>query len=374
MRKAMFYPFSARCLPLTFSMSKFQPEYRMSALVSPVGLGLFGRTPFYAANRTGESDLLVQCEIEVALKQCDALIVPYGDYKNDPSFYNAIDVIHCAVAMGKEIFCCLPLRKPQRKEIENACQIYGATWHNGFQESFNIFNRISYGNYKAHVPVVFVHDLGIEADSFEITLSLTNKFIRDGYKVSTVGPNPEYNILGFHGSSLLLSMLYGYEKLRNVPQFIKKLKFYMHMIEVNENPDVILFHCPGAAVPMDQLFQNDSGVYTYLVSRAIRPDFSLVCMAYSTPSDESIRSIHTELDYQFGFGIDALHLSNCTLHVETTKFTGAEQHVFIPEESALETAYNMRLKGQNNIPIFCALNESDQEQLYAYITNILGAL
>ena len=27
-------------------------EYSISALVSPVGLGLFGRTPFYAANRT----------------------------------------------------------------------------------------------------------------------------------------------------------------------------------------------------------------------------------------------------------------------------------------------------------------------------------
>ena len=52
MRKAMIYPFSARCLPLTLYFSKFQPEYSISALVSPVGLGLFGRTPFYAANRT----------------------------------------------------------------------------------------------------------------------------------------------------------------------------------------------------------------------------------------------------------------------------------------------------------------------------------
>ena len=46
MRKAMIYPFSARCLPLTLYFSKFQPEYSISALVSPVGLGLFGRTPF----------------------------------------------------------------------------------------------------------------------------------------------------------------------------------------------------------------------------------------------------------------------------------------------------------------------------------------
>lgn len=100
MRKAMIYPFSARCLPLTLYFSKFQPEYSISALVSPVGLGLFGRTPFYAANRTGESDLLVQCEIEVALKQCDALIVPYGDYKNDPS----LDVFHDSV--GCSILKC----------------------------------------------------------------------------------------------------------------------------------------------------------------------------------------------------------------------------------------------------------------------------
>ena len=44
MRKAMIYPFSARCLPLTLYFSKFQPEYSISALVSPVGLGLFGRS------------------------------------------------------------------------------------------------------------------------------------------------------------------------------------------------------------------------------------------------------------------------------------------------------------------------------------------
>lgn len=373
MRSAIIYPFSDKSLPLYLYFSKFQPEYQITALVSPPGLGLAGHTPFHAANRSGESAILVQSEIEMPLQQCDALIVPFGDHKNDPSFCDAIAVMRHAAELGKEIFCCLKLTNSQRKEFKDICHMSGAIWHDGFQESIDVFKQVFYGEYKVTAPVVFVHDLGIEADSFEVTLSLAYRFLQDGYKVSVVGPKPEYNILGFRGSSLLLNMLYGHEFLKNIPRYIKLLQLYMHMVEVKENPDVILFHCPGAAVPMNDLFQNDSGVYTYLVSRAIRPDFSLVCMAYSTPTEEALRVIHTELEYQFGFGIDALHLSNRALHVDTTKFTGTEQHVYLSEAKALEEVCDMRLEKHDCIPVFNALSDREQELLYSKVINTLGS-
>lgn len=364
MRNTMIYPFSDKSVPLVLYFSKFQPEYEITTLVSPPGLGLAGHSPFYAVNRDGDSSLVVQSDVETAMQQCDALIVPFGDHKNDPVFCDALDVVRCAAEMGKEIFCCLKLTNLQRKEFKDICRMHDADWHDAFLEPTDVFKHVSFGDYQFGVPIVFVHNLGIDADSFEVTLSLAHRFIRDGYKVSVIGPNPEYNVIGFHGSSLLLSMIYGNVFLRNIPRFIKILEFYVHMIEVKENPDIILFHCPGATMPMKGLMRNDSGVYMYLISRAIRPDFSLVCMPYNSASTETINAIHSELTYQFGYGIDALHISNRTLHVETTKYYGEEQHIYFSERAAVGKAYEMRSKNQDGVPIFSALNTAEQELLY----------
>ena len=154
MRKAMIYPFQLGVSPLTLYFSKFQPEYSISALVSPVGLGIIWAHTVLRSQSHWRKWFACAMWNRGCTEAMWCAYCAIWWLQEWSLIYNAIDVIHCAVAMGKEIFCCLPLRKPQRKEIENACQIYGATWHNGFQESFNIFNRISYGNYKAHVPVV----------------------------------------------------------------------------------------------------------------------------------------------------------------------------------------------------------------------------
>lgn len=371
MQNTIIYPFSSKCIPLLLYFAEIHPPYRISSLVSPPGLGLAGHSPFYAANRASESSLLVQSDIESALHHCDALLVPFGDTKNDPSYYDVITVIHQAAKMRKEIFCCLKLSNIQRKMLKEICEQHGAIWHDGWQESINMRKHTSYGKHSISAPVIFIHNFGIEADCFEITLSLAHRFLKDGYKISVIGPAPEYNILGFHGSSLLLDALYGIEPLKLVPQFIKAINQYVHMVETIESPDVILFHCPGAAAPMSELIQNDSGVYTYLISRSIRPDFSLVCMAYSALTESAVQIIHKELEYQFGFGIDALHLSNRALHIETTKFTGTEQHVYLPENTALERINSIRLGGYNSIPVFCALTEKEKDQLYNHVVRTL---
>lgn len=373
MRDTMIYPFSDRCLPLLIYFPKFQPQYRITALVSPPGLGLSGHTPFYAANRVDRGALLVQSDVESSLQQCDTLIVPFGDHKHDPAFSDAIEVMRCAAEMGKEIFCCLKITDGQRRELKDICRAHRVNWHDGFVEHSNVFKGISYRDYKIATPIVFIHNLGVEADTFEVTLALASRFLKDGYRVSVIGPYPEYNLLGFHGSSLLLNLLYGHETLKNIPRFIAGLQLYVHMVEIKENPDIILFHCPGSAVPMTGMFQSDCGVYTYLISRAIRPDFSLVCMAFATPGTEAIQTIHTELECQFGFGIDALHLSNRVLHVETTKLLGVEQHAYLKEESVLEKVCSMRSDEHGKIPVFNALSEEEQNLLCAHILKSLNS-
>lgn len=77
--------------------------------------------------------------------------------------------------------------------------------HYGFHEKSYRAEYRTTNIYKPSVPVVFVHNLTLEADSFEVTLSLTQRFRRDGVRVSVIGARPEYNFLGMNGSSLLLN-------------------------------------------------------------------------------------------------------------------------------------------------------------------------
>ena len=136
--------------------------------------------------------------------------------------------------------------------------------------------------------------------------------------------------------------------------------------------DVILLHCPGAVLPMKGVYQNDNGVYTFILTRAIRPDFSLMCMSFGSPTIKEIQIINEELMCRFGFGMDTIHLSNRALHVDAAKYQRKEQYFFLPEEYAINNAANMNSESPIDLPVFCALNDQGLTCLYAHIIKTLG--
>lgn len=372
MRRAVIYPFSVKSLPVYTYFPAFCPEYEISALISPLGLGLAGHDPMHAANRSGQSPLRVESGIEEALKRSDALIVPCGDWKTDPVYCDILPVLYRAAEQGKEIFCCLKLAASQAKELKKICRTRGAAFHDGFLGSVDVRSQIPYGPYTANAPVVFVHDLGIEADSFEIVLSLAARFRRDGYRVSVIGPRPEYNLLGFCAPSPLLNMAYGNRRLKDVPQFVAQLQLCVNLLELREKPDVILLHSPGATMSESSFLRDANGVYTYLLSRAVQPDFSLACMTYGRPNAKELLAVHYESKYQYGFGIDAAHLSNRAVNPAASRLGRQDEYFFLPEDRALEAARQMREEAFTGIPVFSALNEEEKELLYAQVQKYLG--
>lgn len=371
MRRAVIYPFSVRSLPVFTYFPIFRPEYEISALVSPPGLGLAGRGPAYAANRSGQIAPLVESRIAAPLERSDALIIPWGDWKTDPAYCDILPVLYRAAERGKEIFCCLKLAASQAKELKKICRAHGAAFHDGFLEPANVRGQIPYGPYTANAPVVFVHNLGIEADSFEVVLSLAARFRRDGYRASVIGPRPEYNILGFCAPAPLLNMAYGNRRLKDVPQFVAQLQLRVHLIELQEKPDVILLHSPGAAMPESSFLRDANGICTYLLTRAVQPDFSLACVTYGRSSAEELLAVHYELKYQYGFGIDAAHLSNRIAAPADARPARPDEYFFLPEDQALEAARRMRTEAFACIPVFSALNGEEQELLYAQVRKCL---
>ena len=356
MYKLAIYPFSQSSSPLYEFFPIFRSEYKVAHLVSPAGLGLAGHDAGYATNRSNLGTI-VQDDIEDALGECDALLVPFGDLKTDPAFFDAFAVMCKAAEQGKTVFCAPKLTHNQYNTLNSIA----SALHYGFHEKSNRVEYVTTNMYKPGVPVVFVHNLTLEADSFEVTLSLAQRFRRDGTRVSVIGTRPEYNFLGLNGSSLLLDFFYGNQTIRSVPQCIQNFRHYLRTVELLQHPEVILINVPGAAISNQGYYYNEAGVFFYLMTRIVRPDYAVVCMPYANLTTEVFQTINKELQAKFDCGLELVHFSNKILHVEQTSLTQKEQTLYVPENEVVQKARELRKKG---LPIYCALIEEEKEALY----------
>ena len=212
-----------------------------------------------------------------------------------------------------------------------------------------------------------MHNLTLEADSFEVTLSLTQRFRRDGVRVSVIGARPEYNFLGMNGSSLLLNFFYGNQRIDSVPECIKAFHHYLRTIELSQHPDVILINIPGAAIPTPNYY-NETGVYLYLMSQIVRPDYAVVCMPYADLTVDAFQTLHTNLQLKFSCGMDLVHFSNKVLHVEQARHSEKEQTLYLPEQEIINKTKTLRETG---LPFYSALIEEEKESLYQSLLNKL---
>lgn len=356
MNKLAIYPFSQSSSPLYEFLPIFRPEYETVHLVSPVGLSLAGYDVGHATNRSNMG-IIVQDDIDQALADCDALLVPFGDLKTDPAFYDAFAVMCKAAEQGKTVFCAPKLTQSQYKKLNSIA----SSLHYGFLEKAYRAEYVTTTMYSPSAPVVFVHNLTLEADSFEVTLSLAQSFKRDGHRVSVIGARPEYNFLGMNGASLLMNCVYGNQTYCSTPQYIQAFHHYLRIIELNQRPDVILVNIPGAAIPARDLYYNEAGIYLFLLSRIVRPDYAIVCMPYTALTADAFHSIDEELRAKFGCGLDMIHFTNRCIHGEQARHTGKEQTIYLPEKVILQKTQKLR---KNNIPAYCALVQEERESLY----------
>lgn len=365
MKKISIYPFTDSSLPLIEYLPIFLPDCEIVAVVSPLGLGLDGFDAAISANRT-PIGITVQSDIQNAIDMSDIILVPHGS-SEDPVFQKVTEVIERTLRAGKDVWCGMSLTTKQLKELKSLCKNSTSKFCYGLDESFDWKHDTFYGEYTPSVPVVLVHNLTAEADSFEVTLSLAERFQKDGYQISVIGGRPEYNFFGMHGASLFLNSFYGDEKLSEIPLLLRLYVQYFRHIEAKEHPDVILVNYPGAAMGVKGVYQNESGVLTYLLTQAIRPDYAVVCMLYHEATVSEIRILDKELESRFNIGMDCIHTSNKVLHAEQSKQRNSLQTFYLPMERALEQSSKLR----KEFPAFCALQASQKDEMYRWILDSL---
>ena len=365
MKRVALYPFTSDSFPLLQYLPIFRPDYQIVEVLSPLGTGFSGRDASVSVNRS-DSGMMVSSDVQKAMTNCDVLLVPYGK-PDDPVFSDACALMKRAAEMGRDIWCGMKLTQKQIRELSRLCRNHQVEFCYGFQEKFRWRTENYYGNYKPSIPVVLVHNLTGEADSFEVTLALTQRFQKDGYRVSTLGGRPEYNFLGLHGASLFLETFYGNSTLKDVPLLLQMYLQYFRFIEAEERPDVILVNFPGAAIANGNLFFNESGVLIYLFTQAIRPDYAVVCTLYHEATPTYLQVISQELENRFGIGMDSTHISNRVLHSEQSRQKNKMETFYLPAEQAFQQAQKLKTERAT----FCAICEEEKDELY---NHIIGSL
>ncbi len=359
-KNVAIYPFSAESIPVVNYLHKLNPTYKISVLISPNGLGLIGKDASVADNRE-PMGITVQGNIINVLDQFDVLLITDGN-ETDDMHKNSYEYMMLAIENKKDIICALTLSDGKLETIQSKCNQFGVNFQYcidrletslGFQKLQSQLRSL----YTPSTPIIFVGGLIDNANNYEVLLSMATKLKNQGYKVSAVCEKRECKLYKFHTQPFFLK-----SKEYSEVEKITKYNQFINYIEQSENPDVILIQIPGGMMKYNNILTNDFGIYAYLISQALQPDYFICCTMYGSFPSEFSSKISDDFSCKFGFEINCIHMSNKMLDYQESlqrKKLCFLQYSHNKVNNAVDAC-----NYEDNIPVFNLLNESDNEKMY----------
>lgn len=354
------YPFSADSIPIAIYLNRMNPFYEISQLISPSGLGLVGRDASAADNRK-PMGITVKGSIRNLLDEFDVLLITSGNEK-DEIHKRSYENMLIGIENKKDIICAMSISEDKLEEISLRSQQANISFQycNSRVKNASAFNcnqQQAVTLYTPSVPVIFIGGLVDQANNYEILLSTSDKLKQQGYKVSAICEKSECELFGFHAHP---NFFMGND-ISEIDKIIEFNKFVQH-IELWEHPDVILIQIPGGMMKYNNILTNDFGIYAYLISQAIQPDYFICCTVYGFFSKEFSSLISNDFYYKFGFRIDCFHMSNMMMDIQES--IEKKQLCFLrnPHDNINKVVKSCNEGGE--IPIYDLLNELDLENMF----------
>lgn len=365
MKKAVLYPFSADHTALLKYWDRYVSDYEIFKVVSPLGSGLCGQDAGMADNRENMG-IQVSGSLKEVLQDIETLIVPYVTREIGERLYLA-DQMRKIAHMGKEIICCFSLTKRERKEIKAICSKKGTLFLYGLDNHSDVWKQILFKMNEISIPVIFVGGIFAEANNFEVVLSLATKLKKDGYKVSAVGVRPEYNLLGFHYLWPLAELVNGHVYGKKMSTLITLLNGCLYGLSIQEHLDVLIVDVPGGLIDTPK-YPNESGVYAYILSQVIKPDYTILTSLYSKAGETDFKVLLEEIEKRFGFEAGCVHMSNKYLAVQESEQIRSMEFGHMP----IDQVFKETLEFDADVPKYCFFDESQLEKAYQDILLMLS--
>ena len=368
MKKVTVYPFNENSLFTSVYMSKLLPDLVISHLVSVYGSGLTGKKARYVCNLNME-ELTVTNDIEGALEKCDILLVSDGKL-DDIMHKNSLDVIESAIKKEKDIICALKLDLEQVEIFKGKCKlkdksfVYIGGIEEEIEESVKLY-RTSQSYYMPKTPIICISGIFESLDNYNygVLLSLIEKLKQDGYKCSGIVSNAEGKLMGMYPFNFLL-------KDKNYTE-IEKINLYSNFIkhiEEKEKPDVLLLQIPGGLMAYDCKINNNFGIYTFYISKILKPDFFMYSVAHNIDVTQNIESLNKEINDLYGFNTDCVLTTNQVIDILHSKSSGKLSTMY----EKITSSYEKAISQQSGSPIYELFNKHDMEMLYQQILNKLS--
>jgi peptide maturation system protein (TIGR04066 family) len=296
-------PFSILDIPIIINLTKYNPKYIVNSVVAPRGIGLDGKDIGFVENRE-ELGYNVTSNMEDSITSCDSVLVlekdrytPLYDYAN-----NAIDE---AIIQRKNIICLLKLKKRELNNYKERCKELNINFTYIVEDKLPLctYKDISEPLYKPHAPVIFIGELAENVQGYEVFCNLINVCRDKSIKVSAIGSERANGFLELH--TIDFSDITG-----ELDKQVYKINKYIKKLEEKEHPGVIIIKLPKPMIKYDDDVRYDFGLSSYLISQAIEGSYFIVCSPYGFFNNEFWNTMSNNFQSKFGYGINAIHMSN----------------------------------------------------------------
>ena len=312
-KKVVVYPFYDEFIPVVKFLNKMNSEFIVHKVVAPMGFGLEGKDAgeAYKKNPIG---IKVTSDFDEAISDSDILFVTSG-YKCTSIYKHIIKQIEKAISMKKDIICTIELSSKQLNEFIDLSnkQNVKFTYYNKYENKKEDIADISVQKMKEiHVPVICIGEMLEGFQGFELLLRTTLYLKEQGYNVLSVA-KPKYSSV-FNIKSMPEFI---YETGMTDENKIYNFNAYIHELEEKQKPDVIVIQMPDSMLKYNDTITNQFGIYSYIVSQAVKSDYFIYCYQHDDLGSEMIRMLSETFKYRFGFEISAVSIVNkCLLTLD----------------------------------------------------------
>lgn len=303
--KICVYPFGRSFVPVLNHIEMMNRAIEITALVSPKGWGLVGNT--YDNGR-----LHVASDFKNIPSDIDILLIP--GFEQFPFFEDkAVERILEVVSQFKRV---ISYHKFSKKNEE----LLRMTLHNNFclYETFPDTTGFkiepTYASERIlpiNTPILAIAEMLDGTDAFEVGLALRAEFTNMGYKVVQIGSRPYCDVVG--GNQIPNFMRYTtLSEVEKVFQFNRYVKY----LSEKEDPDLIILNVPDAIQSYDEKHTVGFGILPYLIFKAVRVDFLIVCSIFYQDSPEIFEIINQACTYKFDTSVGLFHMSGLRFDIE----------------------------------------------------------
>jgi peptide maturation system protein (TIGR04066 family) len=360
-KKALIYPYSREFTPI-LRCRELLLDYEIVSVVSPKGFMLCDKD-------VGQADfgenigIIVKENFKEEIKKCDAVII--SDCIVNQKFIDTIiSNIEFAIESGKNVVCTMFINNEVLQELRKKSFEKNVEFKYICNETFDIEINDDENIIPIDVPIIMVEGVTEGVGKFGIELSLTSELRRNGYKVSTVCTRNYSELVNLHSIPSFM-----YSTGNTEVEKIVKFNRYVKSIELFEKPDIIIIGIPGGSIKYNDKLTNQFGIMTYLISRAVQADFSILCTWCDDKLEHYINNILEIYEKRFEFQIDCICISNSSFNIEQSDLNRKFIFNYLDNQRIEDVIKQVQKK--IDIPTY---RISDSKSLESIIENIINKL